>query len=94
MHFLVPNRTGHDSRGAMAIFTPGTRFYLMQTAVAPREKTCVPSEKTVLGERLVEILRGIQHHLHHAIDMPVGGNKPGHVQTEFPRDGRPHLTFI
>jgi len=32
----------------------------------------VPPEEALIGERLVEVLCGVEHHLDHALDIAVG----------------------
>lgn len=54
----------------------------MHAASARPEECGMPAEQPLRGERAVVALRGVEHHLDHAVDVPVGGLQPPHVQPE------------
>jgi hypothetical protein len=80
----------------------GTRHYAHRTRriVAPdpapprRKKRRVPVEESLRGQRLFVIARGIQHHLHHALDVPVGWRQSADVDSQLPLNRRPDLVRI
>ena len=54
----------------------------------------MPPEQPLIGQRRSEVLGGIEHHLDHALDIPVGGLRSPGIKPEASGDGRAHLFGI
>lgn len=54
----------------------------------------MPAEEPVGAKRCGEALRGVQHHLDHALDIAVSGLGAARIQAEPPRNRRAHLIGI
>ncbi len=83
-----PQRAGIHLYGAVP---PGAYADFVHAAPPRREQGRVPAEQAVRGERPVELLGRVQHHLHHALHVPVGGDQACYVHTEAPGNGRSYL---
>jgi len=54
----------------------------------------MPAEQPFGGERLVVVLRGVEHHLDHTLDIPVGRGEGADVDAEASRDGGADLVLV
>jgi hypothetical protein len=54
----------------------------------------VPREQSLFRQRLVISLGGIEHHLDHAFDVPIGRRERANVDPETPSDRRADLLLI
>jgi len=50
----------------------------------------MPAEQTLPRYRCLAVGRGIQHHLDHALDVPIDRRKRADVHAQPARDGRAH----
>jgi hypothetical protein len=67
VHLLAPDWAGHHAHGAGLGRAPRTNRDASQATAARWKQLGVPGEQTVLGQWLGVSLRGIKHHLGHAI---------------------------
>ena len=54
----------------------------------------MPGEQPVSGKLFLVLLRGVEHHLHHTLDIAVGGRQRSHLHSETARDRGPHLILV
>src|ERR1700733_14305376 len=54
----------------------------------------MPAEESLLGQRRVVALGGVEHHLDDAFDVSVDGGEGTDVETEAARYGRAHLLLV
>ena len=66
----------------------------MNAAVPGREQRRMPTEQPFLSQRIGKMLRGIQHHFHHAFNIAISGDCARDVDAQPPRNRRAHLIGI
>jgi hypothetical protein len=54
----------------------------------------MPAEQPFFGQRLVVVLRGIEHHLDHTLGVSVGRSQGPGIHSKPPGDGGTHLFLI
>ena len=54
----------------------------------------MPGEQPLLGERLVEFLRGVEHHFDDAFDIAAGLGQAGDIESEPAGDRRADLVGV
>jgi hypothetical protein len=66
----------------------------MHPAPPGGEQRRVPAEEALHGQRLVVVLRRVQHHLHDAFDVTVCRSQPADIHPEPTRDRRADLIGV
>jgi hypothetical protein len=88
---LAPIHRSRDNlRRPAGVVAPGTHVDTREAAIARREQRGVPAEQALRGKRRAEVGRGVQHHLHHAVDMPVDRGERANVHTQAARQRGAH----
>lgn len=54
----------------------------------------MPAEQALLGQRLVVLLRRVEHHLHDAVDVAVGTLEADDLEPQAPGHPRAHLVGV
>lgn len=89
MHFFAAHGAGDDLRRPGGVVAPRADMDAHAAAVARREEGGVPAKQPLGRQRLGVVLGGIQHHVDHAVHMPVGGCQRADVHAQAPGDRRP-----
>lgn len=90
VHTFATHWTGHYLHRCRTVVTPGANRDSMHPAPPGREQRRVPAEKAFRSQRLVVLLRRVQHHLHGSVDMTVRRLQPADVDSESTRDRGAH----
>ncbi len=94
MHFFTAHRARHHFHGAACIGAPRGHGDAYPTAVAGGKQSCVPAQQALLRQWLVKVAGSVQHHVYHAVHMPVAGGQSANVQPEPAGDGRTHGVLV
>ena len=90
VHFLFTHRARHHLHGACGIVAPRTHLDANPTAVAGGEQRCMPAKQALGCERLGMLLGCVQHHVHHAVYVAVGGRQRTDVHPQPTGNRRAH----
>src|SRR5690348_10901561 len=89
MNLVAANRPRHNLHCPLAVITPCADSKFIATRADTRKKMGVPVEQPLPGERLAEPLRRVQHHVNHAIGVPIlMRREPTDLQPKPPSQGR------
>ena len=78
----------------IGIVAPGADDDPAHAAASGRKQGRMPAEQSLVGQRLREALRRIEHHLDDALDLAIGCHAAGHLDAQPPGDGGTHLVAI
>ena len=87
MHPLPPEGTRDDLHGLVAR-TPFAYRYSLNAALAIGEEGAVSAEEAVGSEGQMEVLRGIEGHLYHAVGVVVRPRHAFYVDAKVASQGR------
>ena len=90
MHPLATDGSGHHLHRTTGIVAPAADLDLGKTGVAGRKQRGMPAEQSRLRDSCLAVGRGIQHHLDHALDVPIDRCKRADVHAQPAGDGRAH----
>ena len=94
VHALAADRAGHDLHRRGPVVTPHADVDRVHAAASGRKERRVPAEEPFFGQRPIETLGGVEHHFHHAFDVPVGRFQAADVDAETARERRAHLVGV
>jgi hypothetical protein len=94
VHALAVSGTGDHLHRPGCIVTPGADPDVREATVAGGKKRCMPTQKTLGGERGFAAGGRIQHHLDDALDMAIHRCQRTDVHPEAGRDGRAHSVHV
>ncbi len=73
MNVLAAMGTGDDLHWSGSFVAPRADDDFSHAASPRWEERCVPAEQPILGEFILVLLGGVEHHLDHTLDAAVGG---------------------
>ena len=77
MNLFFSDGTGDDFHRTRAVVAPCPCFDFGHAAASCRKQGCMPSEEPFVGEGLVVMAGGVEHHLDNAFDVAIGwGDRP------------------
>jgi hypothetical protein len=87
---LAADRTGNDLHGAVLVVAPGADLNPRHAAESGGKQCRVPGEQPIARHRGIATGGGVEHHLDHALDVPVDRRQCANVHTESTGDRRSH----
>ena len=90
VHLAPADGAGDHLHRSGRIVAPGAGADRREAAVAGREKRGMPAEQALARERLRMRAGGVEHHLDHAVDVPIRRRQRADVQAQPAGDGRTH----
>jgi hypothetical protein len=94
MDLFFSDGTGDDFHRTGAVVAPGSCFDFGHAAAPCRKQGCMPSEEPFVGEGLVVMAGGVEHHFDDAFDVAVGGLEYSGIHAEPPGDRGPDLRGV
>lgn len=94
VHALGAERPRHHLHRSAGIVAPGPGAGPGEAAATGREQRRVPAEQPLVGQRRVEVPRGVEHHLDDALDVAIDRRECGCLHAEPAGERGSHLPGV
>jgi len=94
MDMLVTDRTRDKLHRPFRVVAPGSDLDFAHPAVSCWKERSMPAEQSFLSQGFVIVLRCVEHHLNHTLDVSAYRHRHPDIHAQTPGDGGAHLRHI